>query len=551
MSSVGAAAALHDAKGSVLAPTLEAACKRWADRIAVVHRDNALTYAELWERIVSLADNYRALGIRPGDRIVSQLPTCPEHLIALNAAWACGAIHVGADKDLTGPELTALVGRTEASAVVFQPPPGLADPIAPLRAVRADHPRTMTILHGHPPAEGHHALSELLASPRRGPLPPTPGAPDGTALLLLTSGTTGSPKAVMETLPALWAKMAFFAGALAPTPDDVHLMYLPISHAFGLKLALMALASGGRLVLLDRFSPQEALRLVGEEQVTVLPGTPTHLTLLLEALDPRQHRVASLRWVVTAAAPLPPRVLEAVYERLGVEILFVYGCSEGFVVQTSDRDEIRRGSVGRAVFRGPEGTPPNGTVTILDPDRGTRLPRGEVGVIAFGASQPVRYWRQPAVATDGWYRTGDLGYVDDDGRLYVTGRLKDVVNRGGLKVSPGEVEARLMRHPDVADCAVIPTPNPVLGEAICACIVPAGARRPNLSDLRSFLSGSLARHKLPDELCVLEGLPRSKVGKLEREALRAAVVESQVPRERLRERVRERPEAGAVIPSGA
>ncbi|MDQ3932237.1 MAG: acyl--CoA ligase [Actinomycetota bacterium] len=530
----------------LLAPTLQAACERWADRTAVVHNGRRLSYAELWQRVNGLAATYHALGIRPGDRIVSQLPTCPEHLIAIHAAWACGAIHVGADKDLTGPELTALVERTEAAAVVFQPPPGTEDPIAPLRAVTAVRPGIVAIVHGDHAEAPALSLSALLDSPPRNPPPPPPPAPRDTDLLLLTSGTTGRPKAVMETLPALWAKVAFFADALAPGPHDVHLMYLPICHAFGLKLSLMALASGGRLVLLDRFSPQEALRLVSDEQVTVLPGSPTHLTLLLEALDPSRHLTTSLRWVVTAAAPLPPDVLEQVYARLGVEVLFVYGCSEGFVTLTSDREEIRRGSVGRTVFRGPEGTPPNGALAILDVDDDRRLPPEEVGVIAFGASRPVRYWGQQAVATDGWYRTGDLGWVDEDGRLFVTGRLKDVVNRGGLKVSPSEVEAALAHHPGVADCAVIPTPDPVLGEAICACIVPADPHPPSLIELRSYLGASLARHKLPDELCVVDMIPRSKVGKLDRDALRAAVLEAQAPRERFRERP-----GAAVTPSRA
>ncbi|MFN2539867.1 MAG: class I adenylate-forming enzyme family protein, partial [Mycobacteriales bacterium] len=295
-----------------------------------------MSYGELWERIVRLAWAYRSLGIEPGDRVVCQLPTCPEHFITLVAAWACGAIHVGAHRDSTGPELAGLVGRVQAAAVVFGPRPGLADPLAPLRAVRAAHPSTAAILHGHPPEAGEHSLAQLLASPAPKPAPPVPSGPDDTALLLLTSGTTGRSKAVMETLPALWAKMQFFSDVVSPGADDVHLMYLPLNHVFGLKLSLMALASGGRLVCLEQFSPGEALRLVHEERVTVLPGTPTHLTLLLRALDgaPRPER---LRWAVSAAAPIPPETIEGIYERLGAELFYVYGCSEGFLVATTDR----------------------------------------------------------------------------------------------------------------------------------------------------------------------------------------------------------------------
>ncbi|MBW3574477.1 MAG: fatty acid--CoA ligase family protein, partial [Actinobacteria bacterium] len=164
------------------------------------------------------------------------------------------------------------------------------------------------------------------------------------------------------------------------------------------------------------------------------------------------------------------------------------------------------------------------------------VPRGEIGEIAFRAAAPVRYWRRPPVATSGWYHTGDLGRIDDDGRVFVLGRLKQVVNRGGLKVSPGEVEVAMVRHPGVADAAVIATPDPVLGEATCACVVASDGDPPDLDELRSFLGTSLARHKLPDELCVVDAIPRTPIGKIDRPALERLVVGGDRPRERLRPR---------------
>ncbi len=517
-----------------LSASLGEACERWPQRSALTHRGRTLTYSELWERILALAWSYRALGIRPGDRVLCQLPVCPEHVIAIGAAWACGAIHVGADKDLTGPELSALVARTQAAALVFAPPEDVADPLGPLRIVRAAHPSLVAILEGHPGEGGEHALGALLASPPPEPQAPAPSGPEDAALLLLTSGTTGAPKIVVETLPALWGKMGLFAAGLAPGPRDVHLMYLPICHVFGLKLTLMALASGGRVVLLDRFSPRAALRLAHAEQVTILPGTPTHLTLLLGHLREHPGALDSVRASAFAAAPPPPALVEALYDRLDVELMHVYGCSEGFVSLTTDRAEIRRGSAGRTVFRGPPGTPPTGSVAIVAPDRPAFLEPGEIGEVAFGTSTPVRYWDEPAVAADGWYRTGDLGWLDHDGCLTVSGRLGDVVNRGGLKVACAEIEAALAGQPGVAACAVIPAPDPVLGEAICACVVASGDRSPILAEVRTGLAQRLARHKLPDELCVLDALPRSRFGKLDRAALAALVAGNDQPRERLR-----------------
>lgn len=522
---------------ALLAPTLEAACDRWPDRPAVSCDGAVLTYADLGERVRRLSRALLDLGVAPGDRIVCQLPNGPEYLIGLHAAWACGAVHVGVDKDLTAPELAALVERTEPAVVVYEAPSHEADPLASLRAVQATRPETVTVVHGRRVESGTHlTLTDLMSAP---PLDPSEwgrqaGGAEDPALLLLTSGTTGKAKLVVETLVALREKMALFADAFRPGPEDVHLMYLPMAHAFGLKLTLTALSSGGHVVVMPRFTPGEALRLVTDEEVTVLPGTPTHFTLLLRHLDPERHRLGSLRWALAAAAPFPPSVLEQVYSRLDVELMYVYGCSEGFLTLTTDRDEIRRGSVGTTVFAGPDRTGPNGAVAVVDIETRTPLGAGETGEIVFGTSSPVRYWGEEPAATRGWYHTGDLGRIEADGCLYVTGRLKDVVNRGGLKVGAGEVETALLRHPGVTECAVLAAPDPVLGEAICACVVPAGDSAPDLFDVRSFLSRTLARHKLPDELCVLPELPRSKVGKLDRRALARLMTDGGPARQRFR-----------------
>ncbi|MGH9178218.1 MAG: class I adenylate-forming enzyme family protein [Acidimicrobiales bacterium] len=503
-----------------LAPSLAEACARWRERPALTSPAGTLSYAALGRAGARLTAAYRRLGIRPGDRVVCQLPNWPEHLLAVNAAWSAGAVHVGTDNDLTGPELAWVVERTEAAALVFAPRPGPTDPLAPIRAVRRASPSTRVIVAGDG-AGGDVRLADLLAaadgdgadwSPRRGPA--------DTAHLLLTSGTTGHPKAVMETLPACWAKMQFFADAYGPRPDDVMLLYLPMAHVFGLRLAMLALLSGGRLVLADRFSPAGALGAVTSERVTVLPGMPAHFTLLLAALDPARHDVASLRWAISAASKLPVPLVDQIYDRLGVELLYVYGCSENFTVLSTDRDEITAGSVGRSVFRGPEGSPPDGTIGVLDPGTGKELPPGAVGELAFGTANPVRYWKAPDAATDGWYRTGDLGRVDPDGLVYVLGRLKELINRGGLHVSPSEVETAVARHPAVADSAVVGTPDPVVGEAICACVVAGVAQpAPTLEELRTFLGPTLARHKLPDELCEVDVIPRTKIGKVDRPSL--------------------------------
>jgi acyl-CoA synthetase (AMP-forming)/AMP-acid ligase II len=202
--------------------------------------------------------------------------------------------------------------------------------------------------------------------------------------------------------------------------------------------------------------------------------------------------------------------------------MFMYGSSEGIGVATTDREDILRGSVGR---------PAPGSVIIVGPDR-TPLASREIGEIAFSREIfPVHYWTDhgspaPSQVTEvdgrnAWYYSGDLGRLDDDGRLYVYGRLKHQIDRGGLKVDPVEVEGVLLRCPGVFDAAVIGLPNPVLGETVCACIVPLPGQVPSLEKIRLVLGHDLAPYKLPEELCVLEQIPRTQLGKVDVGRLRA------------------------------
>ena len=322
----------------------------------------------------------------------------------------------------------------------------------------------------------------------------------------------------METLPGCWAKMQFFADAFRPGPDDVHLLYLPMAHVFGLRLAMLALLSGGRLVLMERFSPRGALELIAEEGVTVLPGMPAHFTLLLRRPRPdrapgRQPAVGDLRRLHPPAGARRPH-LRSVGRGPALRLRV-----QRELHRPHDRPRRRSGAARSAGSCSKGRRAPRPTARSPSSSRAapSRLPAGAVGELAFGADHPVRYWKDADAATDGWYRTGDLGRVDPDGSVYILGRLKELINRGGLHVSPSEVETAVRAHPGVADSAVVATPDPVVGEAICACVVagPAG-RPPALGELRDFLAPVLARHKLPDELCLVDAIPRTKIGKVDR-----------------------------------
>ena len=503
------------------------AALRAPDHVALVCGDARTTFAELMRAIEALAAAYRGFGLRHGDRVLCQMSNRAEHIVAMAAAWRIGAIHVGIDHELTAGEVDRLITLTDAAAIVHEPCVGAADPLAVPLAVTAAHPAVALFTVGV--AGGPYTSLEALLE--RGIDDAAVGAggaghaaKDGSlsaadpAVILLTSGTTGVPKTPIGRHADLAEGWDGFAEELAFGTDDVHLGHLPLTHGFGMSLAYMAMATGGRLVLMPRFEARDALRLIQQERITVFSGSPAHFILLTKKLDAGDHDVSTLRTGIGSASAFPPPLLRRIFDDLGMELMLMYGSSEGAGVVTTDRADMLLGAAGRPV---------PGYVAIVGRDH-QPLPTGEIGEIAFNRGVGDVEYFSSAGTPDGalagdWYYSGDLGRLDDEGRLYVLGRLKHQIDRGGLKVDPGEVEQALLRLPAVLDAAVIGTANPVLGETVCACVVPCAGEPVTLDDVRAALRSELAPYKLPEELCLLEALPRTALGKVDRTALRASV----------------------------
>ena len=488
---------------SSLAQALDDACRRAPYRVALVEEGRATTFSELRAAAASLAGEYRARGIGAGDRIVCSVSNRTEHVVALSAAWWRGAVHVCAEYRLTARELSYIVRRTEARGLVYEAPPDADDPDAVPRALHREHPELELLLVGDRLPWAAAELAERATPP-----------PDAPAIVFVTSGTTGTPKATIGyhgNLARRWNGLGRWLGF---RDDDRHLAQMPLSHGFGLLSAMSALLGNGAVVLLDRFSPTRALEAIERDRVTVVGGAPAHFRLLLRRLAEEPRDVGSLRLGIGTAAAFEPELVDEITRTLGLELVVMYGSSEGVGVATTDRDDVARGAVGR---------PAPGSVEIVGPDRAP-LPRGEIGEIAFSRSVfPVRYWGDDTPG-GAWYYSGDLGRLDEEGRLYVHGRLKHQIDRGGLKVDPVEVEAALLRNVDLADAAVVGVPDPLVGERVCACVVPAeSGQPPTLPALRALLAEELAPHKLPEDLRVLEEIPRTAIGKVDLPSLCAAL----------------------------
>jgi acyl-CoA synthetase (AMP-forming)/AMP-acid ligase II len=486
---------------ATLTEALRGAWQKWPDRPALAYRGRNLTYRELQDATEALAAGYATLGIEPGDRIVCSVSNRPEYLVALGAAWLCGAVHVGIDFGSTPRELSQVLGATGARALV-------CEPTTPLDSLLEEHCETEVIVIGEERPASCHGLVEL--SELGGALPAHKQTGEDPALIFISSGTTGTPKATIGWHGNLAGRWTRLGGWLGFRSDDVHLVQLPLSHGFGLLTAMAGLLSGGTLAPLDRFSTDGVLTTISDEHVTVFNGAPAHFRLVLDRLDQRLHDVSSLRLSIGTAAAFSPELVAEIRTRLGVDMVVMYGSSEGIGIATKDQDDILLGAVGRPA---PE------SVAVVAPDH-TPLPVGEIGELAFSrAVFPVRYWDEESSNGQEWYYSGDLGRLDAEGRLYLHGRLKHQIDRGGLKVDPVEVEAALLRRDDLRDAAVIGVPNPVLGESVCACVVPHDGKSPTLEELRAQLANELAPYKLPESLCLLESIPRTALGKVALEEL--------------------------------
>ena len=508
------------------APTLSAAliatARRWPERPALICPRHRMTHADLVAAAGRLAGIYRRLGVEPGDRVACSVGNRCEYVVAMAAAWSRGAVHVAVDHRATVPELDAVLTRTGAGTLIYEPGDDRMSPYATPAALRRRHPELRVVV-----VTDHLAPAEFVRWTVDDQGEPDPGdgpAPDDPAIVFISSGTTGTPKATVGFHGNLAGRWRGLAGWLEFRPDDVHLAQLPLSHGFGMMMALAGLLAGGSLVLLDRFSPEAALAAIGTHGVTVLNGAPAHFALLLDRLDPAEHRVQTLRFSVGTAGSFRPELVNAIWEKLAVDLMAMYGSSEGIGVATKDSEDVLRGSVGRPV---PD------SVRIVGPDR-KPLPTGTVGEVAFSrATFPVRYYGE-APPPDEWYYSGDLGRLDEQGRLYIHGRLAHQIDRGGLKVDPVEVEQALLRCSDVAEAAVFGRADPLVGETVCACVRAVPGRHPELVGLRAELSERLAPFKLPEELCLVDEIPRTAIGKVDLPRLREAA--AAVPAQRLARR---------------
>ena len=489
-------------------------------RIALIDAaGQSMRFGELDERGNRLSNGLRSLGLQYRDGIAMLMHNDPAWIEIFLATHQAGLYLTPINYHLTGPEVAYIIENCEAKAFIAHE----RHAAAAIRAVEAlNYDRSRCFAVGNIP--GFRSYDAFLAEQ---PVTPPAERQAGT-LMLYTSGTTGRPKGVRRPLmpgnPDVVASMAGMLGALfqLSAGNGVHLVTGPLYHAAPGGFGSASLHMGHTLVLMDKWDAEETLRLIEAHRITSTHMVPTmfHRLLALPDTVKQRYDVSSLRAVIHGAAPIGVEAKKALIEWWGPVIYEYYGATEGGGTIATSEDWLKKpGTVGR---------PWPGTEIRIFDDAGNTLPAGEPGNVYMKSMVgEFEYYKDPAKTReshrDGLFTVGDIGYVDDDGWLFLCDRTKDLIISGGVNIYPAEIEKALMEHPKVADAAVFGIPNEEWGEEIKAVIQPADGIAPGpelAEELMAFASERLARFKLPRSIDFAVELPRLDTGKLYKRFLR-------------------------------
>lgn len=492
-------------------------------RTAIVEGGRQWSYGELDAQADRLAAGFRALGVGPGHPVVIQLPNAAAFAVVSIALFRLGAPPVFALPNHRRNEITYLCKAAEAVAYVipdvhqgFDYRTMAADVIRNVKTV--EH----VLVHGDP--GDFTALRDIEADP----CPLAGPVPQDVAFFLLSGGTTGLPKLIPRTHDDYAYQLRATAEGLRQGEDSTYLAALPVAHnaALGCPGLLGTLRAGGKVVMPASPSPDDCFDLIESEAVTLTTLMPPLVLLWLESAEFCDVDFSRLL-IQVGSARFAPEIARRIYTDLGASLTHWFGMAEGLLTFTRLDDS-------RDVIIHTQGRPlsPHDEIRVVN-EQDRDVPPGEIGELITRGPYTLRgYYRAPehnakAFTPDGFLRTGDLVRLTEEGNLVVEGRIKDVINRGGEKVSAGEVEDLLITHPAVREVAVVAMPDEVLGERTCAWIVPHG-EAPALEEVRSFLrSQGLADYKLPDRLELTGSFPHTKVGKVNKTELRELVTARQ------------------------
>ncbi|MGA9493596.1 MAG: AMP-binding protein [Mycobacterium sp.] len=474
------------------------------------------TVGEIHDRALALAASLQRLGVRGGDAVAVQLTNRVECAIAYQAVLLCGAVLVPIVHIYGVTEVAFILRQSRTKVLIMPERHGSIVYSERLQDLSRINSLQHVVMLDAEPGEGYLAWSQLDAPAAHYRRPAVKA--DDVCLLLYTSGTTSAPKGVQHSHNTVLAEQKSIPALLAGKPDDVSLVTFPPGHIAGVGSLLRPLFNGVRTVFIDGWDPAVAVEVIGRFGVTCTAGTPFHLSGILDLGDTNEQLV-SLREFLVGAAPVSEEIGRRAAQA-GISTFRSYGATEHPTVTGEHEGESQWARLNT------DGKPlPGSEVRIVGTD-GADCATGMDGeVIVRGPDQFIGY-QDPALndeafTADGWFRTGDLGHVDDQGRLTITDRIKDVIIRGGETISSGQVEEVLNAHPAIADGVAVAAPHPRYGDVVAAVVVLKPGHELELDDLRAyFLASGLARQKTPERLAIVEELPRTSLGKVRKAQLR-------------------------------
>lgn len=478
--------------------------------------DLTMSYAEVYAAARRLANSLLDLGLKRQDVIGIQMPNTPEYLISLFGVTMMGGVLCTMHMPYRAGEMEPLLRHGDAKAVICTAPMPNHDAPATMAELRGriDTLEHILVASGTPP-EGMLALPTLIAEGSDDEIAEPP-RPDDFALLCFTSGTSAAPKGVMRTHESFTCDGRIYSPTIHMTSDDLVLTGPPFTHVFGLCCVNATLAVGGCNLLMPLFTPENFADRLVNHKPTVVFCAPAHIAATIKEGKLDGVDLSSIREVVIAGSVCPPKVAAAMEDRLdGGRAGQLFGMTEVILVMQTPKEapaEIRHRSTGVCVD-GVEAriTAPDGSV--LGNDAEGELEINGPTILAGYVNNPEA--NAASFSKDGWYKTGDLATIDDDGNVFITGRVKDLINRGGIKINPTDVENAVMAHDAVVLAAVIPMPDDVMGEKACCYVTLAPGASLDLDGLRAHLEAEgIAKMRWPERLEVIDEMPMTPTRKI-------------------------------------
>ena len=491
------------------------------DKPAVIFEDRPVTYGQMNRQTNQLANFFRQSGLKKGDRIAVDLLNCPEFLVSYFAAAKLGLIFVPLNYRLVSGELRYQINQCRCRLIIFHEQfSRYIEPIKDAVTVKKENFICLTdpAAPGPVPGWATDFHSAVGGQPGKEPVPDEPIDLDDPFVILYTSGVTGRPKGAVVTHGQTYFKCFQIINYTDMRQDDIFQSQAPLCHSAGLSaVSTPALCRGATLLMRSGFDPVKFARDIETYRATVVFSLTTMMRLVLDTGILDRVDTRSVRFAFGGGEKTPRDFFDTL-EKKGLKLLPGFGQTENsaMVLMPPDAPESKRGSVGTANFF---------TELWIENEDGKRLPPGEIGqIMAMGPNVMKAYWEMPeetsATLVDHVLHTGDLGYLDRDGYLYIVDRLKDMYRSGAENVYPAEVESVLRRHPKIRQAAVIGIPDEKWGETGCAVIVCNEGERMTMEEIRSFLDGKLARYKFPKKIHLLNALPATVTGKIKKEVLK-------------------------------